>query len=274
MKYTRISLNREGEIPLFIVFCEIKMLNIYTRNKNSGFTLIEMLIVIAVIGILASTLFPKIVWMLARARDTQRVADLRNLATAIEVYQMDTGKYPRLSKKINGHEVYIWSNPWFAWSVSNLKTDIEDYISMIPKDPDKNNYVDIITRSSNHNISMRIRRYFEEWEYLYQLGVGKGLPACKIKKPNFWLLIAKVETSSVANYVLLNHRNWFWESGGTRYFANHCGWVFPSQFVKWAPFLCSSVEKVETWKEVAASEQNSKCKYSSKEQLYYIVKIE
>ncbi len=55
-----------------------------------------MLIVIVIIGILAAAIVPKITGVLARARDTQRVADLRNVAMAVENYKMDYGEYPKL----------------------------------------------------------------------------------------------------------------------------------------------------------------------------------
>lgn len=61
---------------------------------KKGFTLIELLIVITIIGILAVALVPRISQGPARARDTQRKADMSNIASSLELYYSDTGAYP------------------------------------------------------------------------------------------------------------------------------------------------------------------------------------
>lgn len=66
----------------------------YMRLKNKTFTLIEMLIVIVIIGILAAALVPRLQSVQGRARDTKRKVDLRNIATALEVYRIDNNAYP------------------------------------------------------------------------------------------------------------------------------------------------------------------------------------
>ena len=53
-----------------------------------------MLIVIVIIGILAAALIPRLTGIQARARDTARIADIRNSSIAIESYHADHGSYP------------------------------------------------------------------------------------------------------------------------------------------------------------------------------------
>ena len=62
--------------------------------RRKGFSLIELLIVITIIGILAVVFLPKITEGPARARDTQRVADIVDIANAIELYNQDIEAYP------------------------------------------------------------------------------------------------------------------------------------------------------------------------------------
>ncbi|EKD92666.1 MAG: hypothetical protein ACD_28C00367G0001 [uncultured bacterium] len=67
---------------------------IASRRSQRGFTLIELLIVITIIGILAIALVPRIIGGPARSRDIKRTADLKNIATALEIYFNDNGGYP------------------------------------------------------------------------------------------------------------------------------------------------------------------------------------
>lgn len=66
------------------------------NKKNAfrrGFTLIELMIVIVILGILMGTILPRLTGAQARARDTARKADLTNISQALEVYYGDTGSY-------------------------------------------------------------------------------------------------------------------------------------------------------------------------------------
>lgn len=59
------------------------------RNKNKGFTLIELLVVIAIIGLLASVVLLALNSARQKARDAKRLADIRQLASALELYFSD-----------------------------------------------------------------------------------------------------------------------------------------------------------------------------------------
>lgn len=65
------------------------------RNKNnSGFTLIELLVVIAIIGLLASVVLLALNGARAKSRDAKRIADVRQIASALELYFNDYNSYP------------------------------------------------------------------------------------------------------------------------------------------------------------------------------------
>ncbi|MDO8504371.1 MAG: type II secretion system protein [Candidatus Liptonbacteria bacterium] len=65
-----------------------------SKKIRSGFTLIEMLIVVAIIGILASVVIVGIGPAQKKARDARRAADLRQVQTALELYYGKAGQYP------------------------------------------------------------------------------------------------------------------------------------------------------------------------------------
>jgi len=59
-----------------------------------GFTLVEMLVVIAIIGVLAALLLPAVMYALVRAKNTAVAIEVNQLAAAIESYKQDKGDYP------------------------------------------------------------------------------------------------------------------------------------------------------------------------------------
>lgn len=74
-------------------------MNTLIRNKTSqkGFTLIELLVVIAIIGLLASVVLLSLNSARQKSRDAKRLADMRQLASALELYYNDFSGYPTAS---------------------------------------------------------------------------------------------------------------------------------------------------------------------------------
>ena len=62
--------------------------------KFSGFTLIELLIVVAIIGILAAIAIPNFLNAQVRAKVSRCEADMKTIATALEMYRVDRNAYP------------------------------------------------------------------------------------------------------------------------------------------------------------------------------------
>lgn len=97
------------------------------RNKNqTGFTLIELLVVIAIIGLLASVVLLALNSARAKSRDAKRLADVRQLASAMELYFNDNSSYPTSNTSVG---VYTLFAPTAAPNLS------PKYIGQIPQAP-------------------------------------------------------------------------------------------------------------------------------------------
>ena len=84
------------------------MKKIINNNKTiKAFTLIELLVVIAIIGILATLAIVSLSTARSSSRDAKRLADLKQLQTALEVYYNDYGSYPTLLSDLSSSSLPI-----------------------------------------------------------------------------------------------------------------------------------------------------------------------
>ena len=63
-------------------------------HENQGFTLIELMVVIIILGVLAMWVAPKIMDRPGEARQMKVRLDIQNLETALKLYKLDNGSYP------------------------------------------------------------------------------------------------------------------------------------------------------------------------------------
>lgn len=81
----------------------------FKKYKQNGFTLLELLVVIGIIGLLASIIVVNLTSARRKARDTKRVGDIRNLQTALEDYYAKNGAYPaNLGALVTGGQIPVW----------------------------------------------------------------------------------------------------------------------------------------------------------------------
>lgn len=63
-------------------------------RQNKGFTLVEMIMVVIIIGILASIVVPKFTGKIKETMNTAAKLDIANISTALKMYEMENGNYP------------------------------------------------------------------------------------------------------------------------------------------------------------------------------------
>lgn len=90
------------------------------RTSERGFTLIEMMIVVAIIAILVAILVPNFMRARAQAQTAACEANLKEIATALELYQTDHEAYPDVTSLTN---------------VTNTEPNIGSYLQQTPIDP-------------------------------------------------------------------------------------------------------------------------------------------
>ena len=80
-----------------------------SKNRCGAFTLIEMLVVIAIIGILAAMLLPTLALGKARAKRIQCISNLRQTGVAFQMFANDhSGRYPmQVSTNDGGSQEYV-----------------------------------------------------------------------------------------------------------------------------------------------------------------------
>ena len=101
----------------------------------SGFTLIEIMLVVLIIGILAAMAIPRLVGRSQEARSTAAKADIEsNISVALDLYELDNGSYPTAEQGLSA----LLEKPSGSPTPPNWNGP---YLKKIPKDPWSHPYI-------------------------------------------------------------------------------------------------------------------------------------
>lgn len=106
-----------------------------SKNKQSGFTLIEIMVVVVIIGILASVVVPRIMDNPDKARVAKANNDIQALGGALDIYRLDNFVYPTTDQGLDALVNVPSSSP----EPPNWKQG--GYIKKLSKDPWGNEYL-------------------------------------------------------------------------------------------------------------------------------------
>ena len=116
------------------------------RRRVSGFTLVELLVVLAILGMLAALVGPQVLNQLGGAKSKSATIQIRDFEQALELYKLDVGRFPRSGEGLEAlvrqpsgakgwNGPYLkkdelpmdpWGNP-YEYRVSGSKVEIISY---------------------------------------------------------------------------------------------------------------------------------------------------
>ena len=96
-------------------------------RRQRGFTLIELMVVLAIIGVLAALIVPNVLGRADEARVTAARTDVGNLMQALKLYRLDNQRYPSNEQGLQA----LVSRP----TVEPLPLNWKPYLEKLPRDP-------------------------------------------------------------------------------------------------------------------------------------------
>lgn len=107
-----------------------------SRKLRGGFTLIELLVVISIIGLLSSVVLTAVNSVRVKARDNQRIQNLRQIALALQLYYDKEGHYPNMEGATKQSSPVTCGTSDTGWNFLK-NTLVPNYIPNLP-----NEYID------------------------------------------------------------------------------------------------------------------------------------
>ncbi|MGI9278880.1 MAG: type II secretion system major pseudopilin GspG [Endozoicomonas sp.] len=106
-----------------------------SSTRQKGFTLIEIMVVVVILGVLAAMVAPKILSRPDQAKVTVASSDIETIAQALELFRLDNGFYPTTDQGLEA----LSSRPSLTPEAKNWNQ--EGYLKKTPQDPWGNDYI-------------------------------------------------------------------------------------------------------------------------------------
>ncbi len=109
--------------------------NKYHQKEQKGFSLIEIMVVLVILGILVSLIAPQVMDNVDKALVQQAKADMKSVETALKLYKLDNFVYPSTEQGLQALVTPSDVSP----APKNFKKD--GYLDRLPKDPWGRDYI-------------------------------------------------------------------------------------------------------------------------------------
>ena len=121
-------------------------------SRERGFTLLELLVVLAIMGLLAAIVGPQVIKYLGTSRTQTAKVQVKNVATALELFRLDAGRYPTPEEGLQAlvtapPSVTAWNGPYLPQSSALVDPWARPYRFIAPG---KHGEIDVWTLGSDN----------------------------------------------------------------------------------------------------------------------------
>lgn len=131
---------------------KIAFLSRHSSKRRNGFTLLELLVVLAILGLLAAIVGPQVIRYLGSSKTQTASVQVKNIAASLELFRLDAGRYPTAAEGLNAlvkppASVPIWNGPYLPQASALIDPWGNPYQFKAPGD---NGEVDVFSLGSDN----------------------------------------------------------------------------------------------------------------------------